>query len=77
MPQNPKPQNICPICTKAFGDKDVVIKYQAWNAEDDKPDKKLLGHLDCVLYLSKKEDREHPPKGKAEKVLGGVWKPST
>lgn len=49
-------QDLCPICTEAFNDKDVVIAIERWNHGSEK------AHLDCALYLSATEEgRPHPP----------------
>ena len=65
MLQDARPQTMCPICTKAFSPKDVVIKYARWEPEAGQPGAgeltSQLGHLDCVLHLSLTEEREHPP----------------
>jgi len=53
-------QTICPICTCAFNTDDVVVEYKTWNGETGAEPK--FGHLDCVLYLSEQEDRDHPPR---------------
>ncbi|HEY8127315.1 MAG TPA: hypothetical protein VIF39_01165, partial [Hyphomicrobium sp.] len=55
----------CPICTRPFASKDVIIKYWRWEATAGEPGSSLpphqLGHLDCVLSLSQMERRNHPP----------------
>jgi hypothetical protein len=63
MPKNSTSRRKCPICNKAFGDKDVVIKYHFWSAKDEEADKARVGHFDCVLHLSKPEKPAHGPKG--------------
>ena len=45
-------QDMCPICTQQFQNKDIVIEYREWNEEIKSEDVKF-GHLDCVLYLPK------------------------
>lgn len=55
MPNN---QDMCPICTEPFKKNEVLVRYLTWDKKQ-LPDK--FGHLDCVLYLSKTEGREHPP----------------
>jgi hypothetical protein len=49
-------QDICPICTQPFNYKDIVIDIERWD------DEKMKAHLDCALYMSNDEKREHPPK---------------
>jgi hypothetical protein len=48
-------QHTCPICTEAFKKKEIVVEYRQWGTPT-----RLLAHLDCVLVLSKDEDRKHP-----------------
>lgn len=55
------PQDMCPICTQPFNLKDIVIKFWEWN-ESDNPSGPTWGHLDCVLSISRSEEREHPPQ---------------
>lgn len=50
-------QDMCPICTEPFKKDEVLVNYLTWD-KDQHSDK--LGHLDCVLYLSKTEERKHP-----------------
>ena len=52
-------QNICPICTASFQDKEIILEYRSW--EFDKPSDPRFAHVDCLLYLSKIEKRDHPP----------------
>ncbi|GKV81391.1 hypothetical protein PEC106664_21650 [Pectobacterium carotovorum subsp. carotovorum] len=56
----PNKQDMCPICTKPFQKEEVIIQYLTWAGKEASSIPKL-GHLDCVLYLSKTEDRKHPP----------------
>lgn len=51
-------QDICPICTEPFKDDEVLVRYVTWGK---KQLAEKLGHLDCVLHLSKSEVRNHPP----------------
>ena len=56
-------QDMCPICTQPFKKKEVIVRYLTWAGKDKDPVQRL-GHLDCVLHLSKREEREHPLQGK-------------
>lgn len=60
-----QPQSICPICTKQFADKDIIIEYRCWEASAGQPGNSppppRFGHVDCVLALSLTETRDHPP----------------
>jgi hypothetical protein len=49
---------MCPICSEPFQKGEVVVQYVTWE-KDKAPGK--YGHMDCVLYLSKIEERKHPP----------------
>lgn len=53
-------QNICPICTAPFKKGEVIVQYLTWNG-DQGQSMQRLGHMDCALYLSRQEDRNHPP----------------
>jgi hypothetical protein len=57
-----QPQDMCPICTKPFADKDVVIRYSRWDKKWGKPGASApdseLGHLRCVLGLSQMETKK-------------------
>lgn len=53
-------QTICPICTHAFNKGDVVVEYRTWDGKAGADPK--LAHVDCALYLSEQEDRDHPPQ---------------
>jgi len=56
----PKKQDVCPICTHAFKEKEVIVQYFIWEGNGKTLDPRL-GHVDCILYLSKDEKRDHPP----------------
>jgi len=43
-------ENMCSICTQPFADGEVVIKYSRWGDVKD-----YLGHLLCVIPLSKQD----------------------
>jgi hypothetical protein len=45
MPKNSTSRSKCPICNKAFGDKDIVIKYHFWSAKDEEEADKASGSL--------------------------------
>jgi hypothetical protein len=49
-------QDMCPLCTKPFNAKDIVITFERWDYGD-----KMKAHLDCLLYGSAVEERAHPP----------------
>lgn len=53
-------QNMCPVCTRQFQEKEVVMQFWEWN-ESDKHEGPKWGHLDCMLYISRTEKRSHPP----------------
>jgi len=53
-------QDMCPICCEPFQEKEMVIKYWAWN-ENIQSENARWGHLDCVFYLSQTEQRKHAP----------------
>jgi hypothetical protein len=52
-------QDMCTICTAPFKKAEVLVRYVTWG---EKQPAEKLGHLDCVMYLSKAEDRNHPPR---------------
>jgi len=53
-------QDMCPICTQPFKPDEVLVRYMTWGKGTAA---ESLGHLDCVMYLSKtEEDRKHPPQ---------------
>ena len=56
------PQEMCPICTLAFKKKDVLVEYRRFRA----PSGPEFAHLDCLLHLSRMEDREHPPTNRPQ-----------
>lgn len=58
-------QDICPICTSSFKKDEVLMRYVTWG--EKRPADKL-GHLDCVLFLSQGEKREHPPALLADRI---------
>lgn len=51
-------QDTCPICTLAFKNGEALVRYVTWG---EKQSLEKLGHLDCGLYLSNTEERNHPP----------------
>ena len=56
----PVPENtVCQFCTESFNKKDIVVPFQRW---DNDPEGLLWSHLDCILYGSDTENREHPPR---------------
>lgn len=56
-------QDMCRVCCTAFNSKDIVIQYWEW-VNSDEADGPWLGHLDCMLYISKMEKRKHLPSSK-------------
>jgi hypothetical protein len=65
MPKNSTSKKKCPVCKKAFNDKDVVIKYHLWSANDADADKALVGHLQCVLHMATGEKLTQRPPSRA------------
>ena len=55
-----KIQDMCPICTYPFKEEEVIVQYFTWKG-NGKTLEPRLGHVDCILYLSKIEERDHPP----------------
>lgn len=49
-------QDMCPICVEPFKEGEVLVQYVTWGKNAGK-----LGHFDCVMALSKAEERNHPP----------------
>lgn len=54
-------QDMCPICTAPFKEGEAVIQFGAWSEKTMAKESTRLGHVDCVLYISRKESRKHPP----------------
>jgi hypothetical protein len=48
-------QDVCPICTGAFKNSEVIISFRKWPEKEAR-----LAHLDCALMLSEGEKRKHP-----------------
>lgn len=51
-------QDMCPICVEPFKKDEVLVQYITWGKGQAVG---KLGHLDCVMTLSKAEERNHPP----------------
>lgn len=53
-------QDMCPICAEPFQKDHVLVRYVTWG---ESTPVERLGHLDCVLFLSKTElHRTHPSR---------------
>lgn len=50
--------NMCPVCAEAFNDNDVAVEFFEFDKGTSK--KPRLAHVDCIMYISKKENRKHP-----------------
>jgi hypothetical protein len=78
MMQDSKPQDTCPVCSKAFADKDAIIKVWRWDAKAGETGDVELVHLDCLLRQPPKKHRDvSADKAKAEELAnyldqGGV-----
>jgi hypothetical protein len=55
-------QDMCPVCSEPFKEGEALIQFIEWSEKATAQTNTRLGHVDCVLYISRMEGRKkHPP----------------
>jgi hypothetical protein len=65
------PQAMCPICTAPFNTNDVIVRFWEWDKTKPAGNPKFA-HVDCLLYLSKREEREILRRDRNDRVEPGL-----